>query len=137
LATLCKRSIGSIGRETAGVEVRRAHPNHFYTIKKLKEKASEAPRVHVRCSAARRRRGRASATSDGLGYVHSGSPAPFAHLVAVFRQSLNEAGYVDGRNVAIEYRWAMVGTTACLSRSAGRIALRSSTLDKGGTVGTD
>src|SRR5436190_1586569 len=80
---------------------------------------------------------RAQPAMPVLGYVHSGSPAPFAHLVAVFRQSLNEAGYVDGRNVAIEYRWAMVGTTACLSRSAGRIALRSSTLDKGGTVGTD
>src|SRR5437899_6998246 len=41
-----------------------------------------------------------------IGYLHSGSPAPFAHLVAAFRQALNESGYVEGRNVAIEYRWA-------------------------------
>jgi ABC-type uncharacterized transport system substrate-binding protein len=41
-----------------------------------------------------------------IGYLHSGSAAPFAHLVSAFRRALNEAGYVEGRNVAIEYRWA-------------------------------
>jgi len=41
-----------------------------------------------------------------IGYLHSGSSAPYAHLVAAFRQSLKEAGYVEGRSAAIEYRWA-------------------------------
>src|SRR5262249_13407585 len=41
-----------------------------------------------------------------IGYLHSGSPAPFAHLVAEFRRALNESGYAEDRNVAIEYRWA-------------------------------
>ena len=41
-----------------------------------------------------------------IGYLHSASPAPFAHLVAAFRQALNESGYAEGRNVTIEYRWA-------------------------------
>ena len=41
-----------------------------------------------------------------IGYLHSGSSAPYAHLVAAFRQSLKEAGYVEGESVAIEYRWA-------------------------------
>jgi ABC-type uncharacterized transport system substrate-binding protein len=41
-----------------------------------------------------------------IGYLHSGLPAPFAHLVSEFRRALNESGYVEGRNVAIEYRWA-------------------------------
>src|SRR6516165_9983751 len=41
-----------------------------------------------------------------IGYLHSGSSAPYAHLVGAFRQSLKEAGYVEGENVAIEFRWA-------------------------------
>ena len=45
-------------------------------------------------------------TMPVVGYLHSASPAPFAHLVAAFRQALNESSYAEGRNVAIEYRWA-------------------------------
>jgi ABC-type uncharacterized transport system substrate-binding protein len=41
-----------------------------------------------------------------IGFLRSTSPAPFAHLVAAFNKGLNEAGYVGGRNVAIEQRWA-------------------------------
>jgi putative ABC transport system substrate-binding protein len=41
-----------------------------------------------------------------IGYLNAGSPGPTAPQLAVFRQSLAEAGYVEGRNVAIEYRWA-------------------------------
>src|ERR1700730_15862625 len=41
-----------------------------------------------------------------VGYLHSDSPQPMAGLLAAFREGLNEAGYVEGQNVAIEYRWA-------------------------------
>ena len=41
-----------------------------------------------------------------IGFLNSASPGPFAHLVAGFRQGLGETGFVEGRNVAIEYRWA-------------------------------
>src|SRR5450759_3901921 len=41
-----------------------------------------------------------------IGFLHSGSPGPFAYQVAAFNQGLNETGYVEGQNVAIEYRWA-------------------------------
>ena len=41
-----------------------------------------------------------------VGFLNSGSPEPIAHLMGLFRQSLAEAGYAEGRNVVLEYRWA-------------------------------
>jgi putative ABC transport system substrate-binding protein len=41
-----------------------------------------------------------------VGFLNSGSPGGYAPYVAAFRQGLKETGYVEGQNVAIEYRWA-------------------------------
>src|SRR5262245_25578895 len=41
-----------------------------------------------------------------IGYIDAGSPEPAAHLVSAFRGGLGETGFVEGRNVAIEFRWA-------------------------------
>jgi putative ABC transport system substrate-binding protein len=41
-----------------------------------------------------------------IGYLNSGSPDVLTHRVRAFHQGLSETGYVEGRNVAIEYRWA-------------------------------
>ena len=41
-----------------------------------------------------------------IGFLNSGSPGPYRHLVAGFQQGLKETGYVEGQNVMIEYRWA-------------------------------
>jgi putative ABC transport system substrate-binding protein len=41
-----------------------------------------------------------------IGFLSSTSPETYASRVAAFRRGLEEAGFVEGRNVAIEYRWA-------------------------------
>jgi putative tryptophan/tyrosine transport system substrate-binding protein len=41
-----------------------------------------------------------------IGFLHSGSPGPFAKVVAAFRDGLREAGYVPGQNVRLDFRWA-------------------------------
>src|SRR5262245_21669029 len=45
-------------------------------------------------------------TMPVVGFLNSGTREGFAHFLAAFHQSLNQAGFVEGRNVAIEYRWA-------------------------------
>src|SRR5260370_33143243 len=41
-----------------------------------------------------------------IGFLGPASPGPYAPYVAGFLRGLKEVGYVDGENVAIEYRWA-------------------------------
>ena len=41
-----------------------------------------------------------------IGFLHSGSPEPNARRLAGFRKGLNDAALVEGKNVAIEFRWA-------------------------------
>jgi len=41
-----------------------------------------------------------------IGFVHSAVPDAMAHLAVGFRQGLTEAGFVESRNVIVEYRWA-------------------------------
>jgi len=41
-----------------------------------------------------------------VGFLNSASPQPWENYVAGFRAGLKEAGYVDGQNVTIEFRWA-------------------------------
>jgi putative ABC transport system substrate-binding protein len=41
-----------------------------------------------------------------IGFLHFGSAGPFAYQVTAFRQGLNQTGYVEGQNVAIETRRA-------------------------------
>jgi putative tryptophan/tyrosine transport system substrate-binding protein len=41
-----------------------------------------------------------------VGFIHNGSPTVFLSRVKAFQKGLNETGYVDGKTVSIEYRWA-------------------------------
>jgi putative tryptophan/tyrosine transport system substrate-binding protein len=41
-----------------------------------------------------------------VGFLHSAAPDTYTHFVDAFRQGLKEAGYVEGQNVTVEYRWA-------------------------------
>ena len=41
-----------------------------------------------------------------VGFLNSGSPSGMAFFVTAFRNGLKDADYIEGRNVAVEYRWA-------------------------------
>jgi len=58
-----------------------------------------------------------------IGYLGAQSPTAFASRLTAFREGLGEAGYVEGRNVAIEFRWAE-GQHAKLSALAADLVAR-------------
>src|SRR5438876_6649217 len=51
-------------------------------------------------------RGQQAATPV-IGYLSARSPDDTWHLVEAFRRGLREAGFVEGQNATIEYRWAL------------------------------
>jgi putative ABC transport system substrate-binding protein len=80
-------------------------------------------------------RGQQPGAMPVIGFLHSGAPGPNAKRLAGFRKGLSDAGFVEGQNVAIEYRWAegkddQLPELAAdlLSRRAAVIATLSSTV---------
>ena len=67
-----------------------------------------------------------------IGFLHSASPEPYSPMIAAFRQGLAEAGYVDGQNVTIDYRWAEGQFNRLPALAAELVARRPAILVAGG-----
>jgi putative tryptophan/tyrosine transport system substrate-binding protein len=50
---------------------------------------------------------RAQAAKPVIGFLHSGAPDENAERMAAFLKGLSDAGFIEGQNVSLEYRWAM------------------------------
>jgi len=72
-----------------------------------------------------------------IGFLNSGSALAFQRHLDAFRQGLKEAGYVEGRNVEIDYGWAE-GQQARLPELAAALVRRRASLiaATGGSMGT-
>ena len=60
-----------------------------------------------------------------IGFLHTGSPDAMANRLRAFRQGLKDTGYVEGENVAIEYRWARTNPIGCQHWRPNWLAERS------------
>jgi putative ABC transport system substrate-binding protein len=57
-----------------------------------------------------------------VGYLHAASASSFARPLAAFKDGLRAGGYVEGENIAVEYRWAE-GHSDRLPALAARVAM--------------
>src|SRR6516165_10859335 len=68
-----------------------------------------------------------------IGYLNLGSPESDAPRLTGLRQGLNQAGYVEGRNFVIEYRWAGNQTNRLPELAANLVRLQVSVIVVAGT----
>jgi putative tryptophan/tyrosine transport system substrate-binding protein len=71
-----------------------------------------------------------------IGFINGQRAAEFAHLVAAFHEGLNQGGYVEGRNVAVEYRWAEGKQDAMPALVADLLQRQVTVLVHGGAIPT-
>ena len=69
-----------------------------------------------------------------IGVLNGTSEAEFARQMAAFRAGLGESGFVEGRNVAIEYRWAEGHTERIPAMAADLVARKVAAILVGGTI---
>jgi putative ABC transport system substrate-binding protein len=75
-------------------------------------------------------------TTPVIGFLSNGSSGPYADRVRAFRQGLSETGYVEGRNVAIEFRWAEGQNNRLPEMAADLVQRRVTVIAVGGTLPT-
>jgi putative ABC transport system substrate-binding protein len=69
-----------------------------------------------------------------VGFLHPAAPEAYAPYVAAFRQSLGEMGFVEGRNLAIEFRWAHDDMAQLPALAADLVRRRVAVLVAGGNA---
>ena len=69
-----------------------------------------------------------------IGFLSSASAGPYAPFVSAFHKGLKEAGYIEGQNVAIEYRWAEGQYGRLSALAADLIRGRVTTIVAGGAA---
>ena len=69
-----------------------------------------------------------------VGLLHLGSPEANVNVMAAFRRGLAETGYVEGRNVAIEFRWAHNDTARLPELAADLVRNRVAVIATPGSV---
>jgi putative tryptophan/tyrosine transport system substrate-binding protein len=67
-----------------------------------------------------------------VGFLNSASPGPYAQNIAGFRRGLRDTGYVEGRNLAIEFRWAESRLDQLPALAADLVSRRVSVIATGG-----
>jgi putative ABC transport system substrate-binding protein len=67
-----------------------------------------------------------------IGFMHVGTADPLAHLASAFRQGLKDTGYIEGKNVAIEFRWAEGQNDRLTAFAADLVRLPAAVIITGG-----
>jgi putative tryptophan/tyrosine transport system substrate-binding protein len=75
---------------------------------------------------------RAQPAMPVVGFVHPSSPEAFQHVVAGFRKGLEDTGFIEGRDVSIEYRWARGEYNRLQDLAADLVRRRSRVILAGG-----
>ena len=75
-------------------------------------------------------------TMPVIGYLNSGSPEADPSRLTGVRRGLNETGYVEGRNLQIEYRWAENQADQLPALAADLIQLRVALIMTAGLMST-